>query len=125
MIASQLELQPLTIWTLSDQESSQASISQEKVGSLLFREIATQVIKDGEHAVLKLETLLKLMTRTKEGAVGTIFSKIRDLFKNDQDEIGIIENTSLNSQLTDLADGINNKRENEKKIELITKALYD
>lgn len=47
-ISSQLELQPLTIWTLSDQESNQPSMSQEKIGSLLFREIATQVIKDGK-----------------------------------------------------------------------------
>ncbi|KAI9278060.1 hypothetical protein BY458DRAFT_545447 [Sporodiniella umbellata] len=45
MCRSQLELQPLTIWTLSDQESSQASIAQGKIGSLLFREITTQVIQ--------------------------------------------------------------------------------
>ncbi|KAI8888954.1 hypothetical protein K501DRAFT_329564 [Backusella circina FSU 941] len=89
------------------------------------KEIATQVIKDGENAVLKLETLLKLITKTKKcSMVDTILSKIRDLFK-DQDQITIIGNTLLNSQLTDLADSIKNKRENDKKIELISKALYD
>ncbi|KAI8635742.1 hypothetical protein BD408DRAFT_155953 [Parasitella parasitica] len=125
MIASQLELQPSTIWTLSDQESSQTSISQEKVGSLLFREIAIQVIKNEEKAVLKLETLLKLTTKTKKcSTVDTILSKIRKLFE-DQDQIAIIGNTSLNNQLTDLAAIIRNKRENDKKIELISKALYD
>lgn len=124
-IASQLELQPLTIWTLSDQESSHASITQGKIGSLLFREIATQVIKDGENAVLKLETLLKLITKAKKcSMVDTILNKIRELFK-DQDQITIVGNTLLNSQLTDLAGSIKNKRENDKKIELISKALYD
>lgn len=125
MIASQLELQPLTIWTLSDQESSQASITQGKIGSLLFREIATQVIRDGEDAVSKLETLLKLITKTKNRSmVDTILNKIRELFQ-DQDQITIIGNTLLNSQLTDLADSIKNKRENDTKMELIRKALYD
>ncbi|KAI8887336.1 hypothetical protein K501DRAFT_175582, partial [Backusella circina FSU 941] len=37
MTASQLESQPLTIWTLSDQESSQTSISQKKVASFAFQ----------------------------------------------------------------------------------------
>ncbi|RCH83906.1 hypothetical protein CU097_005020 [Rhizopus azygosporus] len=124
-IASQLELQPLTIWTLSDQESSQPSISQENIGSLLFREIATQVIKDGENAVLELETLLKLITKTKkDSAIDYILSKIRLLFK-DQNQITIIDNKLLNSQLTDLANGIGNKRGNDKKIEDISEALYD
>ncbi|KAG1148293.1 hypothetical protein G6F37_003525 [Rhizopus arrhizus] len=124
-ISSQLELQPLTIWTLSDQESSQPSISQEKIGSLLFREIATQVIKDGENAALELKTLLKLITKTKkDSTVNKILIKIHLLFK-EQDQITIIDNKLLNSQLTDLANGIGNKRENDKKIEDISKALYD
>jgi hypothetical protein len=124
-ISSQLELQPLTIWTLSDQESSQPSISQEKIGSLLFREIATQVIKDGENAALELKTLLKLITKTKkDSTVNKILIKIHLLFK-EQDQITIIDNELLNSQLTDLANGIGNKRENDKKIEDISKALYD
>ncbi|CEJ04771.1 hypothetical protein RMCBS344292_18724 [Rhizopus microsporus] len=110
---------------LSGQESSQPSISQEKIGSLLFRKIATQVIKGGENAVLELETLLKLITKTKkDSAVDNILSRIRLLFK-DQNQITIIDNKLLNSQLTDLANGIGNKRGNDKKIEDINKVLYD
>ncbi|CAO0799589.1 unnamed protein product [Mucor circinelloides] len=114
-IASLLELQPLTIWTLSDQGSSQPSISQEKIGSLLFREIATQAIRDGENAVLQLKTLLKLITKTKKtSTVDNLLSKIRLLFK-DQGQITIADNKLLDSQLTGLANSIGNKRGNDKK----------
>ena len=124
-IASQLELQPFTIWTLSDQESSQSFVSQEKIGSLLFREIATQVIKNGENAVLELKILMKLITKIKkDSSIDNISNKIHLLFKN-QNQIAIIDNKLLNSQLTDLANGIGNKRGNDKKIENISKELYD
>ncbi|KAI9252165.1 hypothetical protein BY458DRAFT_589868 [Sporodiniella umbellata] len=53
-IASSLELQPSSIWTLSDQDSNNAVMSQEKIGSLMFRTIAIQVIKDGENATPQL-----------------------------------------------------------------------
>lgn len=46
------------------------------------------------------------------------------MFK-DQDQITIIGNTSLNSQLKYLADRIRNKQENDKKIEFVSKVLYD
>ena len=92
-IASQLEFQPTTIWTFCDQESSHhISASNEKIGSLLFREFATRVI---EH--------LKLITKTKKGStVDSIFCKICELFDPDQDQITIVGNTLFNSQLTDL-----------------------
>ncbi|ORY96925.1 hypothetical protein BCR43DRAFT_293110 [Syncephalastrum racemosum] len=124
-IASQLEFQPLSIWTLSDQESNQSSISQEKLGSLLFRELATQVIRDGDTATLGGEALMKLTNKAKKSsALDAVFGKIRQLFK-DRDHVGIIGNKLLNSQLTDLADIISCKRDNDKKIELLSKALYD
>jgi hypothetical protein len=56
-IASRLEFQPATTWTLSDQESNQAAMSQEKIGSLLFKVIATQVINHGRDAALDLQTM--------------------------------------------------------------------
>lgn len=56
--------------------------------------------------------------------VNTILSKIREFFK-DQGQITIIGSTLLSSQLTGLVDSTKNKRENDKKIELISKALYD
>ncbi|CEG83034.1 hypothetical protein RMATCC62417_17012 [Rhizopus microsporus] len=39
-ITSRLELQPSTIWTLSDNDSPQHILSQDKVGSILFHMIA-------------------------------------------------------------------------------------
>ena len=78
-----------------------------------------------ENAALELKTLLKLITKTKkDSAVNKKLIKIHLLFK-EQDQITIIDNNLLNSQLTDLANGIGNKRENDKKIEDISKALYD
>lgn len=124
-IASRLEFQPVTIWTLSDQESKQAAMSQEKIGSLLFRAIATQVISHGRDAALDIQTMEHITSNAKDdSAIASILHNIQNLFE-DRQHISIIGNAALNSQLVDLANSISNKRENEKKIEDIIKALYN
>ncbi|ORE00853.1 hypothetical protein BCV72DRAFT_237333 [Rhizopus microsporus var. microsporus] len=124
-MASPLKLQPTTIWTLVDQDSNHTTMSQEKVGSLLFRTIALQVIRHGRSATLHLDDFKPIQALSKDSsAVASILHNICSLFDN-QKEIKIIGNSALNSQLVDLANGISNKKENDKKIEDIIMELYD
>ncbi|KAG0747471.1 hypothetical protein G6F66_002000 [Rhizopus arrhizus] len=122
-VASSLELQPSSIWTLSDQDSNNAGMSQEKVGSLMFRTIAIQVINDGENAVLQHKDVKRITTLTKDSIITAILDKINLLFAEEQ-AITIIGNRALNNQLVDLAHRISNKRENDKKIDLIKNTMY-
>lgn len=50
-VASRLEMQPTTIWTLSDQANATA-MTQARVASLLFWLIAIGVIKKGRGATM-------------------------------------------------------------------------
>jgi hypothetical protein len=94
-------------------------------GKLQYKLSKMGSMNEEENTVLELKTLLKLITKTKkDSTVANILSKIHLLFK-DKDQITIIDNKLLNSQLTDLANGIGNKRGNDKKIKGISKALYD
>lgn len=114
-ITSRLEFQPATIWTLSDQESNQAVMSQEKVGSLLFRAIAIEVIRHGRDATLDLMSVKDIITRAKDkSSVASILHNIQGLFE-DRQQIRIIGNAALNNQLVDLANGVNNKREHDRR----------
>ncbi|KAG1527548.1 hypothetical protein G6F52_001440 [Rhizopus delemar] len=75
-VASSLKLQPSSIWTLSDQDSNNAGMSQEKVGSLMFRTIAIQVINDGENAVLQHKDVKRIAALTKDSIITAILGEI-------------------------------------------------
>jgi hypothetical protein len=73
----------VTIWTLADQESTQAAITQDKIGSLLFKAIATSVISDDDIAKLELITIEDLITVAKDNtSLMPILQKIRNLFED-------------------------------------------
>ncbi|CAO3591759.1 unnamed protein product [Absidia cylindrospora] len=125
-IASRLELQPVTIWTHSDQDTNQAAMSQKRVGSLLFRELATQVISNGRNAMLDRNTIDDIITIAKgNSTVEAVLINIKNLFESQQQSITIIRNTALNNHLVDLANSISNKYENDKKMDHIMKTLYN
>ncbi|ORX56355.1 hypothetical protein DM01DRAFT_1382609 [Hesseltinella vesiculosa] len=117
--------QPTTIWTLSAQDGhSHDNMSQDKVGSLLFRTIAAQVFKSGRLATLQREDVNEIKVLTKGTAVASILENVQGLF-GDQLEISIIGNSALNSQLVDLANKITKKQEDEKKFKYIAGKFYD
>ncbi|KAI8370406.1 uncharacterized protein BYT42DRAFT_623222, partial [Radiomyces spectabilis] len=101
-LASRLEMQPTTIWTLSDQSNGPATMSQVKVASLLFRAIAIQVIHYGRDAHLTRSEFKEIASFAEKSAVSVIINNIESLFSNDPLN-RIIGNTLLNSQLVDLA----------------------
>jgi hypothetical protein len=73
----------VTIWALADQESTQAAITQDKIGSLLFKAIATSVISDDDIAKLELITIEDLITVAKDNtSLMPILQKIRNLFED-------------------------------------------
>lgn len=100
-IVSRLEMQPTTIWTISDL-ADRATMTQVKLISLLFRSITIQVINNGRDAVLTIDDLKRIGPLEKDSAVSKIITNIESLFSNDS-SISIIGNTLLNSQLVDLA----------------------
>jgi hypothetical protein len=124
-LASRLEHQPATIWTLYDQDSLQAKPTQEKVGSMLFRSVALSAIRQGGEAVLHLNEVKGLAEMTNDTVVGKILKNIIDLF--DKDTLPVIRNQPLNAKLTDLAAAVSkgNARENKKKMDIITETFYD
>ncbi|GAB5590329.1 hypothetical protein Unana1_05229 [Umbelopsis nana] len=61
---------PYTIWTLYDYDNSQATPSQEKIGSRLFQMVATAVVKDGPEVKLKKQEVEMLMNRVREDCSG-------------------------------------------------------
>lgn len=89
----------------------------------MFRTIAIQVINDGENAVLQHKDVKRITTLTKDSIITAILDKINLLFAEEQ-AITIIGNRALNNQLVDLAHRISNKRENDKKIDLIKNTMY-
>jgi hypothetical protein len=93
---------PYTIFTLLDFDQSQSSEGQ--TASTIFQEIAKDVLSQGSHAVLRLETVTKLRAEcSKQGNVGKVFNKIIGCFPSDQQTIPIIGNTILNTELEALA----------------------
>ncbi|ORY92363.1 hypothetical protein BCR43DRAFT_508442 [Syncephalastrum racemosum] len=124
-LSSRLHFQPTSIWTLSAQDgTSQANLSQDKIGSLVFRIIATKVLRDGRRAVLRRDDVDPIMALAKNTKAATILRTLIGLF-GDENEINIIGNRALNGQLIDLANKIAKKNEDEKKIQCITGELYD
>ncbi|KAI9015246.1 hypothetical protein CLU79DRAFT_724982 [Phycomyces nitens] len=118
-------LQPTTIWTLSSQNGSTLiNLSQEKIGALIFRTIAIQVCKAGAHASLDRVAVDEIVALANDTSISAILTSIQGLF-DDQEKIDIIGNAALNSQLTDLANKICKKKEDDKKIQNIIKKLYD
>ncbi|KAG1053178.1 hypothetical protein G6F43_004729 [Rhizopus delemar] len=114
-IASRLELQPSTIWTLSDNDSPQHISTQDKVGSILFRAIVVAFNCHEKDAVLPRDEVKSVRALVKNSTVATILEGITGLFISNT--MPIINNSSLNVKLTDLAAAISqrNKKENEKK----------
>ncbi|CEG84684.1 hypothetical protein RMATCC62417_18452 [Rhizopus microsporus] len=86
-IASRLEYQPVTIWTLSNQETNQSAMSQEKIASLLFREIANQAISNGKDAVLNITAVESTIgTSRRKSSVAMIIQNMQGLFEEDQQD---------------------------------------
>lgn len=119
-------LQPTTIWTFPSQNGSTLiNLSQDKIGALIFRTLAIRVCKDGAHASLDRAAVDEIAALAKNTSALAILTRIQGLFDN-QEKIGIIGNTALNSQLTDLANKIcKKKKEDDKTIQNIIKQLYD
>jgi hypothetical protein len=93
---------PYTIWTLYDYDNSQATPSQEKIGSRLFQMVATAVVKDGPEVKLKKQEVEMLMNRVREDiALGVILTSIIMMMKDDC--VTIINNQPLNKVLFELA----------------------
>lgn len=67
-------------------------MSQEKVASLLFREIANQVISNGKDAVLNITAVKSIIDTSRRKSSVVII--IQGLFEEDQQDIGIIGNES-------------------------------
>ncbi|KAG2200633.1 hypothetical protein INT47_007377 [Mucor saturninus] len=108
-LASHPSFQPITIWTLiSHNSSTTRTLSQARVASLLFRLIASKVFRSGKAATIKLDEVQDIVLQVKEESTSIIFKKILDLFK-DTEEILVIGNASLNSQLVDLANIVSKK----------------
>ncbi|KAI9256122.1 hypothetical protein EDC94DRAFT_503958, partial [Helicostylum pulchrum] len=103
-IASRLEYQPVTIWTLCDQETNRSHMSQEKMSSLLFREVANQVIIKGNDARLNIAAVKNVIGIDKKVTSAVkIIQNIQGLFEEDQQNISIIGSEKLNNHLIDLA----------------------
>lgn len=113
-IASRLELQSSTIWTLSSNDSPQHIPTQDKVGSILFRAIVVAVNCHEKDVVLSRDEVESVRALVKNSAVATIWEGITRLFVSNA--MPIINNSPLNVKLTDLAAAISqgNKKENEK-----------
>lgn len=123
-LTSRLECQPCSIWTLCDQTPAAQKLSNERLSSLLFRAIALAVLTTGKEAKLSLETVDGVLKDAKAGtAAFSIIKNIKALFGKET-RINIIDNLDLNSQLVDLANGIQNKTENQKKIVANIKKVF-
>ncbi|KAI9005450.1 hypothetical protein CLU79DRAFT_713131, partial [Phycomyces nitens] len=121
MFGMYLAFQPYSIWTLADQDSTQHTISQEKLGSLIFQRIAVKVVCDGKDAKLKTSDLE--FPSLKDGSkVQIIKQKIQVLGET----ISIIGNNELSNLLVDLAGVVATglKQNNEKKVEMIKQFVY-
>ncbi|KAG1504092.1 hypothetical protein G6F46_010341 [Rhizopus delemar] len=119
---SRLEFQPCTIWTLSDQDSTQHSMSQEKLTSMVFQKIATQVVCNGVKALIKSDDLETIRSCTTGTTVDNFIRRIQEL----GNELQIIGNVPLNNILTDMTGLMTSglRKNNDRKIEAITKEAY-
>lgn len=87
--------------------------------------MALEVITHGKNATLDLEKVKSITAMTKaDSTTRTILDSILSLFKK-KSKSKIIENTNLNRQLTDLANNISSKNDDEKKIKNLIKAFYN
>lgn len=58
-------------------------MSQEKVGSLLFRGIAIQVISSGKDALFNLQSLEDILARAKDkSSIATMSHNMKGLFED-------------------------------------------
>lgn len=119
---SRLEFQPCTIWTLLDQGSTQHSMSQEKLTSMVFQKIATQVVCNGVKALIKSDDLETIRSCTTGTTVDNFIRRIQEL----GNELQIIGNVPLNNILTDMTGLMTSglRKNNDRKIEAITKEAY-
>ncbi|GAN11683.1 hypothetical protein MAM1_0810c11264 [Mucor ambiguus] len=119
---SRLEFQPCTVWTLLDQDSTQHSMSQEKLTSMVFQKIATQVVRNGVKALIKSDDLETIRSRATGTTVDNFIRRIQEL----GNELQIIGNVPLNNILTDMTGLMTSglRKNNDRKIEAITKEAY-
>ena len=68
----------------------------------MFRTIATKVFRFGRDATIKRDEVLIIVSQIDDERLATIFKGILGLFK-EHEEVLIIGNAQLNSQLVDLA----------------------
>lgn len=123
-IASRLELQPSTIWTLSDNDSPQHNPSQDKVGSILFRTIAVAVNCHGKDATLSRDEVESVRALAKNSAVATILEGITGLFVSNP--MPIINNSLLNAKLTDLTAAVSQENKGKwKKANTLKSKFYN
>ncbi|ORX63035.1 hypothetical protein DM01DRAFT_1403425 [Hesseltinella vesiculosa] len=108
-VASPLNLQPSSVWTVSDHDSPQQKASQERIGSSLLQHVATAVIRHHQNATLEKDAVEGCIDQCKETcACRTILRRILDLFSDEAAPMRIIANDKLNVELTLLADVVAN-----------------
>ncbi|KAI9470474.1 MAG: hypothetical protein EXX96DRAFT_643307 [Benjaminiella poitrasii] len=100
--ASDVAYMPYTIWTICDYDCGNQSDTQCRMFSRFFQSIATQVIKDGTMAKIKIDLLNDLQNKLKDGDNK---QSIHDFIEQNQEpeSILIINNLKLNELLTDIA----------------------
>lgn len=86
--------------------------------------IATKVFRFGRGATIKRDEVLAMVSQIHDELLSTIFKNILGLF-SEHEEVLIIGNAQLNSQLVDLAHKISKKKQDDKITQLLLKELYD
>ncbi|CEP07109.1 hypothetical protein [Parasitella parasitica] len=112
--ACDLHLQPTTIWTLADAETTSSTMTQEKIISSLFQKIAISVAKHHLNAKIMNKDIQDLIDQCSDTRGSAILRKIQ-LLPNKT----IIGNVDLDASLKDLAamlsHGISRRNEKKKK----------
>ncbi|ORX46819.1 hypothetical protein DM01DRAFT_1377569 [Hesseltinella vesiculosa] len=100
------------------------SLSNEKLGSLLFGHIAVAFITQGNRATLDISVVKDILEQLEgSSASKQIVQAIIDLY-GENETLSIIGSAKLNSRLIDLVGTMSLARENEKKLTHLTKAFH-
>jgi hypothetical protein len=107
--------QPISIFTLCNHKRVDSSDSEDPanytLGSKLFMQIATEVLRGKYKARLKKDIIesLILQFKNKNQQIPKIFENILDLFGDGSDQIRILYNNALNRHLANLASLLSSK----------------
>ena len=63
---ARLDMQPTSMWTLCDEDSTQKISSDKKLGSMVFKAIALEVMQNGRIARLRFEIVDGILKQAKE-----------------------------------------------------------